>query len=52
MKITSIDLIAIESILGESFCPAFARIHTDESIAGMGEAGMGILNDSKAYSAC
>ena len=48
MKITSIDLIAIESILGESFCPVVTRIHTDEGISGIGEAGMAILNGSKA----
>ena len=37
MKITSIDLIAIESILGESFCPVFTRIHTNEGISGIGQ---------------
>ena len=48
MKITSIDIIIIESILGESFCPIITRVHTDEGIDGIGEAGMAILNGSKA----
>lgn len=48
MKITSIDIIIIDSILGESFCPIITRIRTDEGIDGIGEAGMAILNGSKA----
>lgn len=48
MKITSIDIIIIESILGESFCPIITKVYTDEGIVGIGEAGMAILNGSKA----
>ncbi len=48
MKIKSIDIIIIESVLGEAFCPIYTRIHTDEGIYGIGEAGMAILNGSKA----
>lgn len=48
MKITNIDIIIIESILGESFCPIITKVYTDEGIVGIGEAGMAILNGSKA----
>ncbi len=48
MKVTGIDLIITDSVLGESFHPVFTRIHTDEGIDGIGEAGMAILNGSHA----
>ena len=48
MKITSIDLIVIDSFLGESFRPVITRINTDEGLYGLGEAGMAILNGAGA----
>lgn len=48
MKITSIDIIAIDSFFGESFRPIITRIHTDEGIYGIGEGGMAIINGSQA----
>ena len=48
MKITSIDLIALEPHPSEEMRPIITRINTDEGIYGYGEAGIAIVTGARA----
>ncbi len=48
MKITSIDLIALQPSPSEQMRPIITRINTDEGICGYGEAGMAIVSGARA----
>jgi L-alanine-DL-glutamate epimerase-like enolase superfamily enzyme len=48
MKITSIDVIALEIDRGNGSRPILCRINTDEGISGYGEAGIAIATGSTA----
>ncbi len=48
MKITSIDLIALEPRPSEGMRPIITRINTDEGIYGLGEAGIAIITGARA----
>jgi L-alanine-DL-glutamate epimerase-like enolase superfamily enzyme len=48
MKITSIDLIALETDRGNGSRPILCKINTDEGISGFGEAGIAIATGATA----
>lgn len=48
MKITSIDIIALQPSPTESMRPIITRVNTDEGIYGYGEAGVAIVTGARA----